>query len=490
MRAIDFGELKVKNVKKDNIWQLPFLEDNSCVVCGNIINENKMCVLAIDVPGGNYKSYYCNTPYCRNCRLPYANTDVSRRVRRKTGHFLKIFFPKKNCSAESIRNQMKYHRKNNLNLNFARENNKGYERVPTNEIIWKTSKFLCSQLENSNECPKCHIELQTDYTLIPVSKYEKAKIPGKLCCSCGTIYVKKSQELIKIMRDNPLSKGFTLDGRELWNASIIEARKERRRRLYETANSVVMLCIKTCNQVREYIITTGITNDPNIFCYKSIEGRELLSAAFAEERARKGILFEKEFQILEIVFAKKHFTKLPNYILPVELTIEADGGYITSVKNCNHELADILVYSPLTQRYELMRGTYDKEKNYCYTDISIFRRFVHAYGKPRISFDFNTDYSGGYSNYDLRSESVLMLFGYSVSEANCLSAEERHDILAEIVDLEILTVHRIVKLLDFHCRLHSGERYWLARSKWISDKDFIENYKVNPNRFLIAHTTK
>ena len=79
-----------------------------------------------------------------------------------------------------------------------------------------------------------------------------------------------------------------------------------------------------------------------------------------------------------------------------------------------------------------------------------------------------------------------MGYGYSVSKANNLSERERHEILAEIVDLGILKVNQIVNLLDFNCRLHSGEQYYWARRKWEIDKAFIENYKVNPNRFLIV----
>ena len=79
-----------------------------------------------------------------------------------------------------------------------------------------------------------------------------------------------------------------------------------------------------------------------------------------------------------------------------------------------------------------------------------------------------------------------MGYGYNVSEANKLSERERREMLAEIVDLGILTVHQIVNLLDFNCRLHCGDRYYLARAKWEGDKDFIANYRVNPDRFLIA----
>lgn len=170
--------------------------------------------------------------------------------------------------------------------------------------------------------------------------------------------------------------------------------------------------------------------------------------------------------------------------------IKADGGYYTSTLDRKSELVDLLAYSPFSQRYELMRATYNKGLDYCYADLSIFRSFVQKYGNPGLAIDFDSSSSNGFFRSDLRSdlrsESVLMGYGYNVSEANGLSDRERREILAEIVDLEILTVHQIVGLLNFFSTLHSGTRYALSRSKWERDRTFIENYKVNPNRFMIA----
>ena len=491
-------------MKKKNIWQLAFIKDNICPVCGNHILEHKPCAVMIAAPDqASYKPYSFNVLFCSNCGLPFADSGVSENVLKATGCWLRTFSPKKNCSAESIRNQMNYRKKGHPHSCQKKERSTGFERIPSSAIIWKTSKTLCSQSADLRVCPKCHASLHSDYTLIPISKREKAKVPGMLCDTCGIIYVKESSELTKIMRDSPLTKGFTLDGRELWHASAMEEetkRKaetkalwaERRRRLHDVPDSVVMVCLKIRCQVQEYIITNHELSPTgcNIFYYKSAEGRELLSAAFADERAKKGILFGNVFQVLSVVFAKNHIRNLPNHILPAQLTIKADGGYASSVRNRNREVVDLLIYSPLTQRYELMRGTYDKKQDYCYTDIGIFRRYVREYGNPRASIDFAPAIPCRTNNYDLRSESVLMGYGYNVSEANQLSDRERHEILAEIVDLEILTVHQIVNLIDFNCRLHCSERYYLARSKWMSDKNFIENYRVNPNRFLIAQFAK
>lgn len=89
---------------------------------------------------------------------------------------------------------------------------------------------------------------------------------------------------------------------------------------------------------------------------------------------------------------------------------------------------------------------------------------------------------------ELNSESVLKCYGYSVSKAEGLSTGERQELLAEIVDLEILTVKKVVTLLDFFIQTHAAPKYIEARFKWESDKKYIQGYNVNPQRFLIARS--
>lgn len=382
---------------------------------------------------------------------------------------------------------------------------KSIELLQRSSVEWKTAKKICTLPVTRQTCPKCSSALADDYTLLPISEQTNAKINGQCCRNCGIIYVEKDlkPELNKLMRDNPLSKGFTLDDRELWNASAVEKEQvqrekrkqrlaEQKQRLRNIPHAVVVICTKEQGIIREYVITNGnaIPNESNVFYYKSPIARELLSAAFAEQKEKKGVLCGKNYKVIGVVLAEGHAKGLPFNLLPVELVIEADGGYSSSVVNSNYELVDLLVYSPFSQRYELMRSTYSKECGYCYTDIGIFRRFVREYGNPEIDIDFHCSNSNSFFIGDLKCESVLMMYGYNVSKANNLSERDRCEMLAEIVDLKILKVHQIVFLLDSFCRLHPGAMYASARAKWTHDKEFIENYKVNPERFLIAHSYK
>lgn len=491
--------------KENKIWRLALVNNGICPVCGSPLFKRKPCLITISSRDEtNSKSQFCDALYCSNCDLPFADRKTIKTTLDETGHRLKTFVLQGNCSIPFILKRMNHLPKKQYYsfpeaVNFPESN-----QILTGEIRWKISKKLCSLSEKNKFCPTCHSGLVSDYTLVPVSRNLSAKIPGNLCPKCNTIYVKKTPKLVNLMRGNPFCKGYTLDGRKLWNISPIRKEKrheaqnqesEAKRRLRTVPNSVVMVRVETKdNQIQEYIITNcePALTDSNIFYYKSLEGREILSAAFAKQRDKKGVLFDNEFKVLNCIFADENNQQtFSSAMVPVKINIKNDGGYSSSIVNRNFEIVDLLLYSPVTKRFELMPSTYDKALDYCYTDISIFRSHLHKYRSPDLPLDFYTKRSSHRFSYDdMASESILMGYNYSVSQANNLSTYERREILAEIVDLKILTVSRIVRFLDFLCRCRPGEKYYLARSKWESDMNFIQNYKVNPNRFLFAEDAK
>lgn len=119
-------------------------------------------------------------------------------------------------------------------------------------------------------------------------------------------------------------------------------------------------------------------------------------------------------------------------------------------------------------------------------DISIFRWFVHEYGNPKLNLIFDNEQSSRMSFNNLRTESILRGFGYTVSSTDNLSDQERHEILSDIVDLEILSVSYITHLISFFIQTHTQVKDIYAVDKWKSDMIYISNYKINPQRFFIA----
>lgn len=82
------------------------------------------------------------------------------------------------------------------------------------------------------------------------------------------------------------------------------------------------------------------------------------------------------------------------------------------------------------------------------------------------------------SQLKLAQRSILMEYGYSVSQQTGLSDTERRRILSTLVDLNILTRADIIGYLDFFINTKSSfEKYRTAVEKWRSDRDYISKYR-------------
>ena len=85
----------------------------------------------------------------------------------------------------------------------------------------------------------------------------------------------------------------------------------------------------------------------------------------------------------------------------------------------------------------------------------------------------------------LAQESVLMQFGYTVSQAEDLPMIQRRAILASIVDYQVLTKNEIISYLDYFIRYRKNQknpdgslRYGTAIDKWKDDREFISKYEI------------
>lgn len=79
----------------------------------------------------------------------------------------------------------------------------------------------------------------------------------------------------------------------------------------------------------------------------------------------------------------------------------------------------------------------------------------------------------------LAQESVLMQYGYSVSQQEGLSANRRSKILAILIDNDILTRTEIISYLDFFINQRKNNpKYEKAIEKWEMDREFVSEYKV------------
>lgn len=83
----------------------------------------------------------------------------------------------------------------------------------------------------------------------------------------------------------------------------------------------------------------------------------------------------------------------------------------------------------------------------------------------------------------IAKESILMQYGYSVSQTKMISEPMRHCILGLMIDEHILSKVEIINYLDFFINQRKNiSQYKIAIQKWRSDREFVRAYKLHNSR--------
>lgn len=89
---------------------------------------------------------------------------------------------------------------------------------------------------------------------------------------------------------------------------------------------------------------------------------------------------------------------------------------------------------------------------------------------------------------DLAEESPLHMCGYSVNQQKKFTDDERHIILANIMNYNIMKKQEIIDYLHFYINnLGRRANMKIAVSKWIKDLDFVNKYKINKQKKVNIH---
>lgn len=97
----------------------------------------------------------------------------------------------------------------------------------------------------------------------------------------------------------------------------------------------------------------------------------------------------------------------------------------------------------------------------------------------RVSDEKNYLKSVNVNGMHLASESILMQYGYNVSQDEDLSEVTRHKILATLIDKHIMSKSEVIRYLDFFIsQKQSRSLYQMAIGKWELDRNFVENYRI------------
>lgn len=118
--------------------------------------------------------------------------------------------------------------------------------------------------------------------------------------------------------------------------------------------------------------------------------------------------------------------------------------------------------------YYILHSTYDSIKGIPICDIKDFRTGQYI----SCSSDYDNIVTSDY-------ETMLHKLGYNVDQRNGLSAQERHDILAQIVAKHQIAKNEIISLLQYYIRRNANNsNMYYAVEKWQNDLEFIRRFRV------------
>lgn len=145
-----------------------------------------------------------------------------------------------------------------------------------------------------------------------------------------------------------------------------------------------------------------------------------------------------------------------------------DVDAVVKIMNKNIEIEEVVVlagYCKQCKAFFILESTYQQ----------LLRKGIVAFR----TVDEKSYLSQSYLNGKLLAqESILMQFGYTVSQTEGLSEERRHKILSVLVDNRILTKSEIISYLDFFISQRKSDKFALAVAKWTIDRNYIRNYKI------------
>lgn len=188
------------------------------------------------------------------------------------------------------------------------------------------------------------------------------------------------------------------------------------------------------------------------------EEKKLLEQRKQEELQSLPQITVKDFVVKRTVFKCRHQNHDINDLDAAVTVIRDDGKpYLVKIS---------AGYCRQCNTYFILESTYNRLRN-----LGVIL--------CRIS-DEKAYLNNSYANeMHLAQESILMQFGYTVSQNENLSPTQRRKILAVMIDNHIITRSEIISYLDlFINQRYSQSKFELAISKWESDRDFVMEYNV------------
>ena len=145
-------------------------------------------------------------------------------------------------------------------------------------------------------------------------------------------------------------------------------------------------------------------------------------------------------------------------------------------------MVTVFVRNYWTHKLNPFNVYYSEEKDMYFINKSSYDAYREKYGLPFLRL-----IPGEYSekNYDLRTESQLHIYGYSLEYGN--TKARRQEILAFLIDSGIMKKSQIQNHIEWLINTHRDSlHYENACEKWRDDLLFTNEYKIATQRKVLA----
>lgn len=356
----------------------------------------------------------------------------------------------------------------------------------------KNNSYITIMFKTSY-CPSCHIPFVTPYSLKKINEfYSGYRIKGYQYRKGNT-----PEEVLKtITAEPPINKHFTTISKDS-NDKLTQKTKTKKD-LYEEFDKLVTQLNQLTNRTHVIIATSSkagfqnfqiiprknsADNQKNILYIRDEFALELLTAAFVKEKDNTAIFNKTNYKILKYKIVSESTSDL---VIPRKIIIKHKAG---TSEDKGHDIVQLLLYTPTSKRLHPIYASYNPQGQEYYIDGKKLLCFVFDYGKPDIQIDYanNGNSIFNYNDWNsLRKESILMEFGYTVNANSGLDETTRRKILVSMIKLGIIDVRGITFLLNSFILSHNDPKYNHVRECWRKDLQYISDYDVSSNHFIIA----
>lgn len=206
--------------------------------------------------------------------------------------------------------------------------------------------------------------------------------------------------------------------------------------------------------------------------------------ACMKKHSEKNLQKQKNVQSKIKTFQSEEVNKNIPVLLEIGLKDFVIRGNVFKCMHNRHKIDNVAAMIEIDsdgsrQQVEISAGYCSQCKVYFILDSTYKKLKKKGMILCRVSDEKNYMKGGCVNGIKLAQESLLMQYGYNVSQTEGLSATGRQKILAVIIDNKIMSKSEIISYLDFFISQRSSiPNMEVAISKWEADREFVENYKI------------